>query len=81
MGKHKLFFRIFVLSSGLFINTSCEFIWVNGCEIEYREALELSEKDELPDRYCDYCNCYGKWKNDGYTDSKAKRECEFLLNE
>lgn len=81
MGKHKLFFRIFVLSSGLFINSSCEFIEVNRCKTVFEQSLDLSEKDKLPDKVCDYCNCYGKWKNDGYTDSKADRECEFLLHE
>ena len=81
MGKHKLFFRIFVLTSVLFINTSCEFIYDGQCLGSIRSELGLSRNAKVPDKYCDFCNCFAKWRSDGYSETKAIKECKAVLNE
>ena len=81
MGKFKLFFRIFVLSSGLFINTSCEFIYRENCIRAIRSELGLSEDEETPYKLSDYCNCGAKLESEGYSAERAAKECEYCLNE
>jgi hypothetical protein len=61
--------------------SSCQFIYKHFCIQAVKRELGLGEKDELPNKYYDYCNCEAKWNNDGYSDEKAYKECKQCLSE